>query len=182
MSEGEMTEQEKELCKDAETFVKKNGDLIKKKFADESFFPADEHPVSIFMAGSPGAGKTEVSKRLIQQFKTPVVRIDADEIRIMFKGYTGDNSFVFQSACTMAVNNLLGHCLKRKFNLILDATFAYRGSLENISASLAKGRRVEVYFIFQEPIKAWYLTKEREKIEHRRVTKEIFINSFLGAI
>lgn len=177
-----MDEQESVLCEKANDFVKNNWPLFKKKFADEKNFPSDEHPVSIFMAGSPGAGKTEISKRLIQRFTTRVVRIDADEIREMFDGYTGYNSFIFQSACTIAVNNLFGHCLKRKMNLILDATFSYHGSLENISESFKRNRTVEIYFIFQDPLVAWELTKRRERVEHRRVSKEMFIDSFLGAI
>lgn len=177
-----MDKGQNQLSKNAEVFVKKNWHIIKQRFANDEIYLPAEYPVSIFMAGSPGAGKTEVSKRLLQKFEAPVVRIDADEIRLLFDGYTGDNAFVFQSACTMAVNNIFGHCLKRKLNLILDATFAYKGALHNIEASLKKERKVEIYFIFQDPLKAWELTQARELVEHRRVTKKIFIESFFNAI
>lgn len=177
-----MNEIETKLYNDAKTFAKKNWVVFRKKIADEKKYPVVDYPTSIFMAGSPGAGKTEVSKRLLQEFETPVVRIDADDIRVMFEGYTGNNSYIFQSAGTIAVNNLYNHCLKRKKNLLLDATFAYKDSLENIAASLRKGRRVGIFFIFQEPRLAWQFTKDRERVDHRRVTREVFINSFFDSI
>lgn len=58
----------------------------KKRIAHEltSLYHADEFPVSVFMAGSPGAGKTEFSKNLLSLFsdnsRKQVLRIDADEM------------------------------------------------------------------------------------------------------
>ena len=49
-------------------------------FANPAFYLPESKPVTLFMAGSPGAGKTEVSKGLIKQFKQKPVRIDADEV------------------------------------------------------------------------------------------------------
>jgi len=52
---------ELELHKRAMTFAKasKNKKFISRKKVD--CYPSEEAPVSVFMAGSPGAGKTEVS-------------------------------------------------------------------------------------------------------------------------
>ena len=55
----------------------------------------DAEPVSIFMAGSPGAGKTEASKALVREFRDPV-RIDPDELRSEFKQYFAARSVVNQ--------------------------------------------------------------------------------------
>jgi len=99
------------------------------------------------MAGSPGAGKTEVSKRLIEEFENKPVRIDADEIRQMFDGYTGTNAHIFQSACTMGVNKLYDYALERRFNVILDGTFAYAKALENVGRSLCRNREVRIYYL-----------------------------------
>ncbi|MBI4093204.1 MAG: zeta toxin family protein [Candidatus Kerfeldbacteria bacterium] len=170
------------LCREAERFVQDQWKFLKEKFASDSEYKSVPDPVSLFMAGSPGAGKTEVSKRLISKFQTKAVRIDADEVRDLLPGYNGTNSHIFQSAASMAVNNLFHHCLKRRKNLILDGTFAYQNALGNVDESLRENRKVEIYFIYQDPVEAWRLTKAREAVEHRKVTQTVFISSFFDAI
>jgi len=63
--------------------------------------PEEERAVSVFMAGSPGAGKTETSKSIISQFTkehgVDVVHIDNDELRKEFDEYQGLNSPLFQT-------------------------------------------------------------------------------------
>ena len=49
----------------AKKFIKKNKDLLFEKFAGGKIYQPNENPISLFMAGSPGAGKTEYSKRFI---------------------------------------------------------------------------------------------------------------------
>ena len=65
--------------------------FIKKSFAAEftGQYEVEELPVSVFMAGSPGAGKTESSVRLLEDFQKTsggqrVMRIDPDEFRKEF--------------------------------------------------------------------------------------------------
>lgn len=177
-----MQENNEKLIEEAKTYIKEHKHELIARFADpEKYHPAD-YPVSLFMAGSPGAGKTEVSKRLIERFSDSApVRIDADDIREMFPNYTGDNSHIFQPACTTGVNKLFDYVLDHKLNLILDGTFAYERAMENIERSLKHGRRVEIYYLFQDPILAWKFTKIREENEGRRVSKNVFIHSFLRA-
>lgn len=173
-----LTPEEREIERTSLRWVIDHKTEISQKFADEERFIPDPEPVSIFMAGTPGAGKTEYSRTLNNKFIIKAVRIDADEIREMIPRYNGENSYVFQRACTAAVNNLFGHALKRKQNLILDGTFAYEHSLQNIERSLTKRRKVVIYFIYQNPEKAWDITKAREEKERRRVFKENFIESY----
>ena len=58
---------------------------IKKKLAREviDHLPEEESAVSVFMAGSPSAGKTETAKSIISQFKrehgVEVVHIENDD-------------------------------------------------------------------------------------------------------
>lgn len=167
--------------KEAEEYIKRHKDLLIEKFASDRDYVSDVHPVSLFMAGSPGAGKTEVSKRLIEKFENKPVRIDADAIRDIFPGYIGTNSHIFQSACTIGVHKLYDHVLKMRFNVILDGTFAYHGALINIARSLRRGRTVEIYYLYQDPIVAWEVTKKREALEHRNVSKQVFIDTFFRA-
>lgn len=177
-----MIGEELHQSKKAEEYIKTHKDLLIEKFANDEGYVSDIHPVSLFMAGSPGAGKTEVSKRLIEKFESKPVRIDIDEIRSIFPNYNGTNAHIFQSACTMGVSILRNYIVeKTKFNMILDATFAYHGALDNVKHSLHRKRVVEIYYIYQSPHVAWEVTQKREIIEHRRVSKEIFVKSFIQA-
>ena len=65
---GDLNEYEQSLLDEAMAFVrvKKNKKMIAKKLVDH--FPEEENPVSVFMAGSPRAGKTEVAKSLVESF------------------------------------------------------------------------------------------------------------------
>ncbi len=175
-----MSDDNQNQIHEAETYIKEHKKELIERFADPEKYSPVENPISLFMAGSPGAGKTEVSKRLIEHFSEGApVRIDADDIRVMFPNYTGANSHIFQSACTIGVNKLFDYVLDEKLNVILDGTFAYGRAMENIERSLNRDRRVIIYYLFQDPAIAWKFTKIREETEGRRVSKEIFINSFL---
>ena len=109
---------------DAKEFIKKNKHLLFEKFASDKIYKPNENPISLFMAGSPGAGKTEYSKRFIEKFDSDMARIDADDIREIIPQYNGANSYVVQGAASIAVDILYSHVLKNKYNLLLDGTFA----------------------------------------------------------
>ncbi len=57
-----MTDQE--ITLQAIEFAKKNKLRIARELTDPNKYKPTAHPVSVFMAGSPGAGKTEFSKNL----------------------------------------------------------------------------------------------------------------------
>jgi UDP-N-acetylglucosamine kinase len=156
-------------------------DLIK-AFANTTLYPADPLPTTIFMAGSPGAGKTEIARRISEVFKQKPVIIDADEIRKIIPGYSGKNAYLFQKAANKGVNYLYDFARNKNLNVILDGTFAYAGALENIEHSLKHNRNVEIYFIYQDPVLSWNFTKERELKEKRNVPRDIFIKSYIKSI
>lgn len=165
----------------AHKYIKSHQQELVKKFADPEIYKPDSAPISLFMAGSAGAGKTETSKRLIETFQSKPVRIDADVIREFVPGYNGVKAYLFQRAANKGVNVLFSHALHHNINLILDGTFAYGGVMQNIERSLRHNRKVVIYYVFQSPQKAWEMVLAREAIEHRRVSKEIFIHSFVTA-
>jgi len=79
-----LTNNEAEIQQIAIEFARKNKKSIAKCLTDKNIFVSEENPVSVFMAGSPGAGKTEVSIQLSDGFSddgTDVLRIDPDESR-----------------------------------------------------------------------------------------------------
>lgn len=174
-----ITEKESEEAKE---FIKKNKKKLFEKFASNEFLTPTENAVSIFMAGSPGAGKTEYSKRMIDEFEGDIARIDADEIRKIIPQYTGANSDVVQGAASIGVDVLHSHVLKKKYNLLLDGTFAkFDISERNIKRSIKKGREVVICYVYQEPLIAWEFTKKREKLEGRKVPKKVFIEAFINS-
>lgn len=177
------------LPDEAYRFIKKN----KNKLIEQFIFDGTEknkRPIFIFMAGAPGAGKTEFSKNLIKILKenicrSGIVRIDADEIRENLKkfGYDGSNSDVFKRACGKGVEVLFDYCLKNKFHTVLDGTLSSLEIAErNIKAALSVSAEVFVIYIYQEPEIAWGFTKLREKKEGRHISKKLFIESLFQSI
>jgi len=165
----------------AKIFVKENKKLLIERFAGLDKFPSKEDPFSIFMAGSPGAGKTEFSKAMVDLL-SDTVRIDPDDIREMLPGYDGGNSFLFQGASSLGVEKIYDSVLKNKQNVILDGTLAnYSVSLRNIERSLNKNRKIGIFYVYQDPFIAWEFTKKREIVEGRKIPKDSFIKSFFAS-
>ena len=80
----EITSDEAEISDRAKVFARKNGKSISAELTDVEMYPSDPIPVSVFMAGSPRAGKTEASKALLENVEkkgTRTVRIDPNELR-----------------------------------------------------------------------------------------------------
>ena len=141
--------------------------------------PKAKIPTSIFMAGSPGAGKTEVSKRLLKgldSFGKRFARIDADELRAECPGYNGGNAHLFQKAATFLVHEIHSKALKSGVNFILDGTFSnFVIQSQNIERSLKRGRNVAVLYVYQTTEVAWQFVQTRQKTEGRSVPKTEFL-------
>jgi predicted ABC-type ATPase len=167
-------------------FAKNNRKRIAKDLTDTNKYRPDELPVSVFMAGSPGAGKTEFSKNIISILEKgsehEVIRIDGDDVRILLPGYTGNNSNLFQGAVSLIVEKIHDFVLSQKQSFVLDGTFSrYEKAVDNINRSLNKGRRVFIFYVYQNPETAWRFTQQREKAEGRNIPKDSFIEQFFGA-
>lgn len=171
----------------AKTFVKNNKKLLIEKFANLSSFPPDENPLTFFMAGSPGAGKTEFSKAIIKILTRPdssmgIVRIDADEIKTVIPQYGKGKSDIVQGASAIGVEKLFDHVLKSRQNVIVDGTFAnFEKSVDNVKRAVKKNRRIAIMYLYQDPLVAWQFTIKREKMEGRNIPLEAFIESFFAA-
>lgn len=176
-----------DLQEQAYQYVKANKKLIIERFTNHRIFKKNDFPVFIFMAGSPGAGKTEFSKWLInvlekKSLSNGIIRIDADDIREVLPGYNGKNSHLFQKACNKGVEILFDYTSKKKCHAIIDGTFAsFQVAYKNIRRVANKGFRVFIVYKYLDPIVAWGFTKLREKEEGRKITKEVFINSLFKA-
>ncbi|EHJ53103.1 zeta toxin family protein [Streptococcus macacae] len=135
---------------------------------------------AVFMAGSPGAGKTEVALGLAENYDNHVI-IDADAFRSKFPDYNGKNSSDFQKASSWLVEQALKFVLEKGYSFILDATFAILSAEKNVIRAEKKGFRVTIIYVYQDPQIAWQFTKERERAEGRKVPKSTFINAYFKA-
>lgn len=165
-------------------WAKENRERIAKQITDISKLEIDDNPVSVFMAGSPGAGKTESSIQLIKNFNKPILRIDTDVYREYFKdmGYDGKNSHIYQGAASLITERVHDHALKNKLSFVFDGTFSnYTKAIENIRRSLKKQRLIQILYVYQEPLLAWEFTKKREEVEGRRILRDNFITQFFGS-
>ena len=179
----------------AVAFARENKSTIASRIADLKKYPREKNPVSVFMAGSPGAGKTEASIRLPDQIADQnakedgvakenlnVVRIDADELRLEFDAYTGENSDLFQYPTSILVDRIHDLVLKQSQSFILDGTLSnYERAEENITRSLNRDRVVQILYVYQTPEQAWKFVKQREKIEGRHIPPEAFIDQYFAA-
>ncbi|TOE47196.1 zeta toxin family protein [Vibrio parahaemolyticus] len=177
-----MSFQEEQITEKAIKEAKK----LKKKLAKEmvDHLPQEESAVSVFMAGSPGAGKTETARNMIKTFKkesgVDLVHIENDELRKVFEDYDGINSPLFQRPDTLLVEAIHDRALKRDVSFILDSTLSsLEKAKDNIQRSLKRNRYVLIIFVYQEPEQAWCLVKAREIVEGRRVPEEVFVNQFM---
>ncbi|HED38669.1 MAG TPA: Zeta toxin [Ignavibacteria bacterium] len=177
---------DEEIVLKAIDFAKKNKKQIANRLTDVKKFPAESHPVSVFMAGSPGAGKTESAEELIQRFSNnnSILRIDSDELRCEFEDYDGQNSLLFQGPTSIIVDKMHDIALEQKQSFIFDGTLSnLEKSVDNIKRSLSrsKNRDVFIVYVYQDPIQAWEFVKARALKDGRVVPKDAFIKQYFSA-
>ncbi len=177
------TESESDIQQAALEFARANKKPIARRLTDPEIFLPEENPVSVFMAGSPGAGKTEASIELLEELDgTPIIRIDPDGLRTEFKGYDGTNAWLFQKAVSVLVEKIHDLALDQGQSFLLDGTLSnYEKSRDNVKRSLKKGRVVQLLYVYQEPLLAWNFVQAREEAEGRRILKEDFVNQYFAA-
>jgi UDP-N-acetylglucosamine kinase len=176
-----MNNEEQKIADEAIAWVKSHQKDIVQKFTGP--YPSvSDIPVSIFMAGSPGAGKTEFSKSLLLLLRESIVRIDPDEVRNFLPQYTPGKAHIFQGAVSIAVEKIHDHVLRKRKDFLLDGTFSnLTKARENIRRSIEKNRTVLIQYVYQDPLVAWDFTKKREAIEGRNIPKESFIEQLFAA-
>jgi predicted ABC-type ATPase len=180
-----LTTRELEIEESAITFAKTNRSLIAARVTDPKIFQSEQTPVSVFMAGSPGAGKTEASKALISEItkeRNDILRIDPDELRDQFSAYEGNNSYLFHRAVSILVERIHDRALKQNQSFVLDGTLSkYEKAEDNINRSLTRNRPILILYVYQNPLLAWQFVKARERVEGRRIVSEHFVDQYFGA-
>jgi predicted ABC-type ATPase len=181
----DLNDEEKAISQRAVVFAKKNRTKICRRLTDKAVYLPEESPVSVFMSGSPGAGKTESSKELVASIadsKDQVLRLDPDDLRVEFKEYDGSNSYLFQRAVVTLVERAIDFIFNNSQSFLLDGTLSsYHVAEKNIQRSLDKGREVLIIFVYQRPELAWEFVSAREKVEGRKILPEHFVEQFFGS-
>lgn len=182
-----MTSEEIAIEEVALEFVRVNRSSLARQVVDTHLFAPEESPIAVFMCGSPGAGKTEISKALVELFESAeadqrVLRIDPDDFRLLIPGYTGANSYLFQRAVTRVLEKVLDRVFEKSVSFILDGTMAsFSVAKRNIDRALAHNRVVQVLYVYQAPELAWQFVKARELVEARNIPLDEFVRQFLAA-
>ena len=182
-----MTDAERVIHDAAVEFARANKKKRCAELTDPSIYVPEQSPVSVFMAGSPGAGKTEAANALISEFEAKpgsprVLRIDADDLRAEFPDYTGNNSWLFQGAASIWVDRIVDMALDQGQSFILDGTFSdYPRALRNVERSLKRGRAVTIWYVYQSPYVAWDFVQAREAEEGRNIPPDRFIDQYFAA-
>ena len=181
----EMTPDEERIAQEAWDYAKKHRTEIARRLTDPADFIPEANPVSVFMAGSPGAGKTEASIALLKlkgADGAKILRIDPDELRETLPGYDGANSWLFQRAVTPIVERVHDLALKQGQSFLLDGTLSnYSVAERNTQRSLDKRRTVQILYVYQEPEQAWKFVQARETAEGRRIQPEDFVRQYFAA-
>lgn len=174
-----------EVTEKAIEFAKRNRTRICRNLTDTSIYLPEPEPVSVFMSGSPGAGKTESSKELVTSLTSEgghVLRLDPDDLRSEFEDYDGSNSYLFQKPVVILVERAMDYILKNGQSFLLDGTLAsYNVAEKNIERSLKRERAVLIIFVYQRPELAWQFVQAREIVEGRKILPEHFIQQFFGS-
>ncbi|MEK7553737.1 MAG: zeta toxin family protein [Patescibacteria group bacterium] len=173
-----------EISAETVQWVKSHAKEAVERFAG-SYPSAQGKAISIFMAGSPGAGKTELSKNLVallEKDNRRIVRIDPDEIREWLPMYIAGKAELFQSGVAVAVEKIHDHVLTANKHFLLDGTSAGLDKLRsNILRSLDKDRAVVIEYVYQDPDVAWDFTQKREQVEGRNIPKHSFVDQLFAA-
>ena len=154
---------------------KTNQDEIVKQFFKQH--PPQKKKLAFFMAGVPGAGKTEFAENTINSVSPKLVPIEHDKLVEYIKGYKPEDYYKFRTAGSILVTRILDECLKSGYSFIFDGTLSHEKGYRNIQKALKKDYFVQVVYIIQEAKIAWSFTKDRELKTKRSIEKQGFINT-----
>lgn len=133
--------------------------------------------IAIFMAGIPGAGKTEFVRNLQVAKNKEMIVIEHDQLVEYIEGYRAECYYTFRKAGSVLVTKLFDECLKRGYPFIFDGTLSHDTGFKNIEKCLKHGYEVIVIYIHQDIESAWRLTQDRELVKKRAIERDGFIQT-----
>lgn len=133
--------------------------------------------LAYFMAGIPGAGKTEFAKGLQGSPLGNFINIEHDKLVEHIDDYKPKDYYKYRTAGSILVTELFIHCLKNGYSFIFDGTLSSSRGVANIRKALNNGYKVIVLYVHQDIASAWSLTKDRELDKKRAISKTGFIKT-----
>jgi len=156
---------------------KKKG-LVKSILGKHKYI-SSETPKIIFMAGLPGAGKTEFANKLLPQLEPRMLQIDMDELAEQIQEYRPKKAHLFRAGATIILEFLFDKALDRKIDILLDGTFGHPKALQNVERAIERHHYIaRVYLILQDPQYAWEKTQYREILQHRAIDLGRFCDTY----
>lgn len=133
--------------------------------------------LAFFMAGIPGAGKTELAKGLQGSPHGDFTVIEHDKLVEHIDDYKPENYYEFRTAGSTLVTKLFEHCLKNGYSFVFDGTLSHDNGYRNIKKTLDNGFSVIVLYVHQDIASAWKLTQDRELVKMRAIERVGFIDT-----
>lgn len=175
-----LSDHDREIVETAKASAKSIRNTIASELLSCPDGDGDDPPLTIFMAGAPGAGKTEASKEIASQFN--ILRVDPDDFRGNLPGYDGSNSRLFQGGVSLIVERVFDRLVKSRKSFLLDGTSANLKKVRsNIQRALQKGRLVRLWYVYQDPLTSWEFVQAREIVEGRGIPLESFIDQYFNS-
>lgn len=134
-----------------------------------------EGKLAIFMAGIPGAGKTEFTENSIKEASPGLISIEHDKLVEYIDGYTPETYYNYRKAGSILVTRVLDECLSKGFSFVFDGTLSHENGIRNIDKSIRKGYAVVVVYLVQDAATAWELTQSRELVMKRSIERDGFL-------
>lgn len=147
----------------------KNLDKTLDRFFDEQF------RLAIFMAGIPGAGKTELVRRMSPAVLAGFTIIEHDKLVELLPKYQPELAYDYRPAGSALITSILSQVIKQKRSFLIDTTLSAQAGKSNVKKALAKGYRVMVLYVYQDIRQAQTLTRKREVVTKRGISREGFV-------
>lgn len=163
---------------DALKWARRNKKAFARKLIADAGVERSQHPVAFFMAGLPGSGKTEFTKSLIKNLNVKILRLDMDEIAAQIDTYTPQKADRFRAGASMLLSRTFDMVVDRGYDFIMDGTFGSAAVLQDLKRAIKSGYTIKIVYIYQDPKVAWEYTVAREKVEHRAIDFESFVESY----
>jgi predicted kinase len=162
-------EEAKQWAKDKTNQNKAVGLFFKKNRPEKSNY-------AIFMAGIPGAGKTEFTENTIRE-SPGLISIEHDQLVEYIDGYTPESYYNYRKAGSVLATRIFDECLRNGYPFVFDGTLSHENGIKNINKCLKQGYDVLVIYIVQDTKMAWELTRARELVKRRAIEKIGFIDT-----
>lgn len=133
--------------------------------------------VAYFMAGIPGAGKTEFTQNAIRESSPELISIEHDKLVEYIDEYKPESYYNYRKAGSILVTRIFEECLKNGYAFVFDGTLSHENGARNVNKCLKLGYRIVVVYIVQDTTIAWELTQARELVKKRAIEKTGFIET-----